>query len=123
LRAIGGSGSQWSLAEVLGFLQTALYETGRTEQAHQIVSSKGGLNIVVFMIDSNIRMFPCQGRVNQETRTWLSDLFESGRKGRLRKRDGLLLTDGEYADALKILLLHHTPLERDDYHGALSKSE
>jgi 3',5'-cyclic AMP phosphodiesterase CpdA len=85
------------------------------------VLSQGPVNVVVFMVDSNIRMFPCQGRVDQMTRDFLSDQFTSGRKGNLLKPDKSRLTAAEYDDALKILLLHHMPLERADYKGALSR--
>lgn len=83
-----------------------------TAPRYEVFTSR--VDVVLFLIDSNIRMFPSQGLVDDFTRTWLSGLFGEGRQGQLED-----LSTERYANALKILLLHHMPLDREEYQGAL----
>lgn len=73
------------------------------------------VTVVFFLIDSNQEMIPATGEVSPQTISFLQQKFQDGHSGNLRG-----LSQQEYEQAVKIMLLHHSPLSQDAYDGALS---
>lgn len=76
------------------------------------------VTVIFFLIDTNIRMFPAWGEISDTTLNWLRDQFAAGNAGGWGG-----LTEDQYHQAIKILVLHHTPLKKSEYQGHLNHTE
>lgn len=109
---------------VFGFgSKHTVYSQTRFEFRHNItkprvdVRQDGGVTAVFFMIESNVSCIPATGIVSQTTLDWLTDTFARGRN------DLLGITSAEYIKAVKILILHHSPLPLLEYNHAISAND
>ena len=99
------------------------YETTQFESRYSItkpqftIKRDSGVTAVFFRIESNISCIPATGRVSSTTLDWLTDTFARGEKGLLG------LTTDEYKSAMKILILHHSPLPLHEYNNAISAND
>jgi 3',5'-cyclic AMP phosphodiesterase CpdA len=81
----------------------------------------GGVTVLFFIIDTTTAIWPAQGTVQQPTIDFLRDQFTAGRNDRLRVGGGRIqLSSREYAEAVKIVLLHHHTLPNTAYAANLS---
>jgi hypothetical protein len=72
-----------------------------------------GFYVVFFLIESSQKMLPAAGEVDDATFTFLRDAFEAGRRSKLGP------ADLDYERAVKVLMLHHSPLHQIAYDGPL----
>ena len=76
--------------------------------------------LIFFVIDSTSMILPATGEIPAATLGSLAQWFSDGTNGALSFDDGTIFTAQQYADALKIGLLHHFPISQAAYGGRLS---
>lgn len=100
------------------FIGTNFDRKYKTTKPHALVVNDGKISVVFFMIQSTDCILPAVGEITEDSLTFLRDKFREGHKNGLGN-----LSQANYQTAVKIVLLHHSPLERDKYNGALSRRE
>jgi len=99
------------------FLQTNFQTDYEIADSRVRVFAANDLHVVFFLIDSNRGIIPATGEVTPQTRSFLGQAFADGRTGQLG------ISDSEYDAAIKLLLLHHSPLPYHEYGGSLSRRD
>ena len=103
---------------------TTNYAASRFQSKFEIANLRtklyvgGGIKVLFFLIDTNIRMFPPWGDVDPVTLGWLRAAFAGGRRGQIEN-----LSADEYAKVIKVLVLHHQPIERAQFLGSVGRIE
>lgn len=104
----------------LPFQHTTNFVATQFQQQYQIIDSRvyrvqaGGLNAVFFLIDSNVTMVPATGYIAPGALNFLQQAFQN-----VRTR----MSPQEYEGAVKILVLHHSPLPYSAYDLSLTRRE
>jgi 3',5'-cyclic AMP phosphodiesterase CpdA len=99
------------------FLQTNFQTDYEIADSRVKVFGANNLHVVFFLIDSNKGILPATGEVTHNTQSFLGQTFADGRKGQLG------ISGSEYDAAIKLLLLHHSPLPYHEYGGSLSRRD
>ena len=116
-------GNQMCNIRTTEFINSVFETNHAIAQVSADIVTDGKLNVVVFRIDSNGMCIPASGDIPIQTLSDLSTMFKDGKDGAFKDRNQKTLSKLEYEEALKILMVHHSPLLLGDYGGKLNMHE
>jgi predicted phosphodiesterase len=111
----------WDRNQVTNFRNTRFDTVRRILQRPTMVYyPESPIPVLFFLVETTHQIYPARGEIDNRTLAYLRARFDDGRNGRLSFRRSARLSGYEYDQAMKILVLHHYPLDLAAYQGRLS---
>jgi 3',5'-cyclic AMP phosphodiesterase CpdA len=117
LPVLGNHDWQIGVARSSPFIQTQFQQNYDIVNPRIFLFSVSNVHAIFLLIDTSMAILPATGEVSPHALSFLQNSFAEGRAGNLG------ISADKYSKAIKLLILHHSPLPPHAYGGLLSRRD